>query len=167
MSFASLFSSIVFLLVVMAPFDLRADQNVQYTTRAYTPSKTSTAKTYDAKTYQSSKSESAQRSYETAKPYATDYQQRQKNVDNHSFESQKDPVVSKSAKHELYAPQEDQQTKVKTISSNPAIVTDEKPFESQTGALESKVYKASEKKSGSNPLLRPKQGIKEQGEKQQ
>jgi hypothetical protein len=164
MPLASSCFSFLFLFILLMVYPLCAD-TAAYKTRAYTPSKTASQKTFEAKDYQSSKSR-AQRSYETEKPYATDLQKNQKNITNRPFESSKERSESKPAEHALYTPS-DRQTTISTMSANPAVVNDEKPFESQTGALESKVYKASEKKPETNPLLRPKQGIKEQGEKQQ
>ncbi len=156
-----------FLCVAMTSFVLHADNTVQYKTRAYTPGKTTSLKTFEAKDYQPSKSRT-QRTYETEKPYASDadYQKSQKSITDRPFETRKEAVESKPAEHTLYTPS-DRQTLISTMSANPAVVTDEKPFEAQTGALGSKVYKAGEKKPETNPLLRPKQGIKEQGEKPQ
>jgi len=153
------------LCVVMTAFALHADNTVQYKTRTYTPGKTSSQKNFEAKDYQPSKAR-RQRDYETAKPYDTDYQKNQKDITDRPFETRKEAVGSTPAEHTLYTPS-DNPTRISTMSANPAVVTDEKPFEAQTGTLDSKVYKFSEKKSVTNPLLRPKQGIKEQGEKQQ
>jgi len=155
-----------FLFVAMTAFVLHADNTVQYKTRTYTPGKTASQKTFQEKPYSSSKAQT-QRSYETEKSYTSDdHLLRQKSATDTPFESQKKAVESAPAEHTLYTPSE-QKTTVSTMSANPAVVTDEKPFESQTGTLESKVYKPREKKPETNPLLRPKQGIKEQGDKQQ
>ena len=51
---------------------------------------------------------------------------------------------------------------VPSVSPDPKTVEEKKPFVSGVKQREDKTYTAKEKKEGKNPLLTPRQGIKEE-----
>ena len=132
-----------------------ADEETRFKPKSYTPRKELTTQTYRAPAYTPS---------ESARSTGTGMEQpralsrwnvfkRAKPLDEKRLPGAQ-PAVAEAYKQR-------QQISVPTITADPAIAADNKPFETTDKKLSDLSYKPSDRPRDKNPLLAPRQGIKE------
>ena len=120
--------------------------------KEYKPAKTMDVKTYKEKVFapKDSPAISAPKIY-GVKPYS---QQPDQHLDLPVYAKE-----GKTADDKAYKPGTPQ--KVLTIPADPRLVPEKKPFDDKGKKVEAKEFKPEEKPKTENPLLKPRQGIKE------
>jgi len=150
--------------VLMGFLSLQAaeEDDVQFKPKTYVPGKSGTFKSCPATPYRPSE-KSASRSIGPV------YDAKGKEASRDAFSpatreldapalKPSDPVPARAYTHT------DQQTFVATMTPDPAVAAEQKPFESKSGKLRADPFTPAERPHEKNPLLRPRQDIKESGE---
>jgi hypothetical protein len=120
--------------------------------KEYKPGKTLGVKTYKEKVFTPKDAPAAPApKVHGEKPYA---QQPDQHLDLPVYAKE-----GKAAEDKAYKPGTPQ--KVLTIPPDPRLVPEKKPFDDKGKKVEAKEYKPEEKPAAENPLLKPRQGIKE------
>lgn len=132
-----------------------ADEETRFKARSYTPRKELTTQAYRAPVYTPS---------EASRSTGTGMEQPRETSRWNVFKRAK-PLAEKRlpeaqpAAADAY--KQRQQISVPTITADPAIAADNKPFETTDKKLSDLSYKPSDRPRDKNPLLAPRQGIKE------
>ena len=132
-----------------------ADEETRFKPKSYTPRKELTTQTYRAPVYTPSEaSRSTGSGMEPPRePSRWNVFKRPKPLDEKHL-PETPPAVAEAYKQR-------QQISVPTITADPAIAADNKPFETTDKKLSDLSYKPSDRPRDKNPLLAPRQGIKE------
>lgn len=143
-------------LLLLTAFAARAadDDEARFKPRAYAPGKTLQDRAYRASAYAPS-----DKPRPTDTPLTTSRSGFWNLFKQKRYDEGK-PLEAKPLDESLSYKQ-DRQITVPTMSANPAAATDKKPFVDAGEKLADADYQAPEKSLDKNPLLKPRQGIKE------
>lgn len=119
--------------------------------KSYQPSKQTECKRFEAKPFQpeSEKSASWGRSFQ-AKPYVAEHPKELPDLPVYTGKLQEDQDFEQK-----------KDIRVRSIAPDPRQLQEKKPFVSGVKGREEKHFEAKERKASKNPLLKPRQGIRE------
>lgn len=152
---ATTLTAALVLLASCADLFARDDDEVRFKSKSYTPRNTAESKAYTPNAYTPTASRS------TGKPIEPPRTQSRWNIFGGGKASSNDKTLddAKTAESKPYTVQ--QHISVPTIKPDPSSVAEKKPYQDPTDKLADGTYKPSDKPRDKNPLLKPRQGIKE------
>ena len=138
---------------------MAANDEARLKSREFKPGKTLQNSGYKAKEYQSARKQSA--------PGTTYKKKEEKNsrwtlFKKREMESAKPSPAAKLAANKPY--KQEKHTRVPTTKADARLVEEKKPYIKQKGELEESPFTPAQKSEWKNPLLKPRQGIKEPDE---
>ena len=148
-------ASLLFLLFFAAVLSVRADRGVKFKAKTYEPRKTFKGKTYEAKPYSPNVGTVRSETYTPAHTGSWKTQDERRTAPARPFDG-----GAGKAPAQTFTPRDT--PSVKTFKTDPADVQERKPFVKNAPDLEHKSFTPPEKKDEYNPMLTPRQGIKEE-----
>lgn len=130
-----------------------------YSSRAYAPRKSGNAKTYQASTYKS-----ARASHTVGKPLTTSPSKRRWNPFRRNKTLEDAPRTEAPKRIEETPYQQQKHIAVSTLKPDPNAVQERKPFVASEKDVPNAGFTPAEKSGWKNPMLKPRQGIKDTAE---